>query len=103
MNQIDLQRFVSAGYFLIRSGNPGWDQLKTDLLPETLLSLSDHITPKFNVGWGWRPGNKEAALKFGVRESMWDEFVTWCGYHYKAEMDMWSMFYSPDTARRIAH
>gem|GEM_PF-1469357 len=39
MEYIDLEQFVSAGYFLIRAGNPGWEQLKTELLPEMLLSV----------------------------------------------------------------
>ncbi len=102
MEQIDFQRFVSAGYFLIRAGNPGWEQLQTELLPTTLLSLSQCIAPRFDVAWRWIPGNKQAALDFGVAEADWDEFVHWCGYEYASEMDVWSMFYTPDSARHLA-
>ncbi len=102
MEQIDIQRFVSAGYFLIRAGSPGWEQLQTELLPTTLLSLAKTISLRFNVAWGWRTGSKQTALDFGVAETDWDEFVHWCGYEYASEMDVWSMFYTPDSARHLA-
>ena len=103
MEPVDFKRFVSAGYFLVRAGNPGWEQLRSDLLPEELISLSDCISRHLNVGWGWIPGNKEAALQFGVREDALDEFVRWCWEEHKIDMDMWSMFYSPEAANRIAN
>ena len=102
MEPVDIERFVSAGYFLIRAGNPGWDQLKTDLLPENLLSLANCISEKLNVGWGWNPGDKPSALQFGICEEMLDEFVEWCQHDYESELGVWSMFNSPEAANRFA-
>src|SRR5579859_724327 len=102
MEAIDFRRFISGGYFLIQAGNPGWEQLKTELLPEKLISLAPCISQRLDISWGWNPERKMAALQFGVREASWDEFMTWCGQEYRVDMDRWSMFYSPDAARRIA-
>jgi hypothetical protein len=103
MELIDFRHFISAGYFLIQAGNPMWEQLETELLPEKLISLSDCIANKFNVAWGWTTGNKSLALQFGIREALWDEFVIWSQNAYLGDMDIWSMFYSPKAARQITN
>lgn len=103
MEAVDLARFYSGGYFLIRSGNPGWDQHETELLPDERLSLSSHITPHFNLAWGWSTGDKEIALKFGVREELWDDFADWCQHDFSEVMDLWGIFYSPEGASSIAY
>ncbi|MBI1257692.1 MAG: hypothetical protein GC204_09500 [Chloroflexi bacterium] len=98
---IDLSDYYSGGYFLIRADKPTWPQLQTDLLPEKLLSLSGHICPRLKVYWGWTPGDRETALRFGIPEDKWAEFVEWCRTGYLADLDVVSMFYSPEAARRF--
>jgi hypothetical protein len=98
---IDLNDYYSGGYFLLRADKPDWPQLKTDLLPEKLVSLSTCMCPRVSVGWGWDPGDKQAALDFGVPAERLDEFVAWCGYASETEIGVWSMFYSIDIARQF--
>jgi hypothetical protein len=98
---IDLDDYYSGGYFLLRADKPEWPQLQTDLLPAKLLSLSDHICPRLAVYWGWNPGNKEAALKFGIPQTKLDEFIEWCHFGYQTDLEFVSMFYSTDAARRF--
>lgn len=98
---IDLNDYYSGGYFLLRAAKPDWPQLQTDLLPEKLVSLSTCMCPRVSVGWGWDPGDKQAALDFGVPADKLDEFVDWCGYAHQTEIDVWSMFYSIDITRQF--
>lgn len=98
---IDLGEYYSGGYFLIRADKPDWPQLQTDLLPDKLISLSFCMCPHLQVYWGWNPGDREAALRFGIPENQLDEFVAWCGTEYQSDLDIVSMFYSPDAARRF--
>jgi len=96
---IDLSEYYSGGYFLIRAHKPDWPQLQTDLLPEKLLSLSRCICPRVEVAWGWIPGDREAALRFGILEDKLDEFVEWCGH--TSDIDHLSMFHSVEAAQRF--
>jgi hypothetical protein len=97
---IDLDDYYSGGYFLLRANKPDWPALQTDLLPEKLISLSQHICPRLSVLWGWNPGNKQAALDFGIPQNKMDEFVEWCSA-YHADLDIMSMFNSNDAALRF--
>lgn len=101
METVELQDFYSGGYFLIRANHPGWDQLKSELIPEQLISLSNCICPKFNVNWGWTTGDKQTALDFGIDKNRLEEFLDWCGHEYKETMDMWSMFYTSNDVRQF--
>jgi len=98
---IDLDAYYSGGYFLLRADKPDWYQLKTDLLPEKLISLSTCMCPRVSVGWGWNPGDKQAALDFGIPPERLDDFIDWCGYASEKEIGVWSMFYSVDIARHF--
>lgn len=98
---IDLRDYQVAGYFLIKANKPDWPQLKTELLPEKLLSLSDCICPRLSVWWGWQPGDKDAALNFGIPPSKLDEFVDWCTQDYEAVLEPGSAFRSIDAAREF--
>lgn len=98
---IDLADYYSGGYFLIRADKPDWEQLKTDLLPEKLLSFSNCICSSFYVWWGWHPGDRQAAVKFGIPETKLDEFVEWCGSAIGVDISHPSMFYSVDAAQRF--
>lgn len=100
-DKINLDNFYSGGYFLVRLRKHGWEQLSKDLLPEQIISLSECLSEKLNVSWGWPTGNKQHALDFGISTSKLDEFVEWCHYHYSSEMDMWGIFHSTDAARRF--
>jgi len=98
---LDLSDYYSGGYFLIRAGKPDWPQLQTDVFPDKLLSLSQCICPRLGVYWGWTPGDRDAALRFGIPAARMDEFVEWCGTGFQVDLDYPSMFYSPDAARRF--
>lgn len=99
----ELQDFYSGGYFLIRMGRPDWGYPFDEYLPDgNLMSLSNCICKnRLMIHWGWTPGDKEAALDFGIHEHQWDDFVDWCGTAYLEYMDVFSMFYSPDGAREF--
>ncbi|MEZ4669842.1 MAG: hypothetical protein R3E39_18200 [Anaerolineae bacterium] len=101
MDDIDSKMFYSGGYFLIRANHPGWEQLRSALIPAKLISLSSCICPMFNVNWGWVTGDKQSALDFGIAEEAIDEFLDWCAEDYKQTVDIWSMFYTPDNARQF--
>src|SRR5215207_9422330 len=98
---LDLNDYYSGGYFLIRANKPDWPLLKTDLLPDKLVSLSMCMCPRVSVGWGWIPGNREAAIRFGIPESRVDDFVVWCGTGFGSDIDVFSMFYSTNAAYRF--
>jgi hypothetical protein len=100
VDSVDVQDFFSGGYFLLRAGRPDWQLPFGQFLPEgNLISLSEHICrQRLSVIWGWNPGNREAALGFGIPDAQLDEFVTWCGEEYREWMDLTSMFYSPEGA-----
>lgn len=101
METVDLDNFYSGGYFLLRAGRPDWPPPFGAFLPDgNLLSLSKHICEKrLSVIWGWKPGDPEAALEFGIPPERLAEFVEWCGAGYHEFMDLVSMFYSPEAAR----
>jgi hypothetical protein len=98
---IDLSNYYSGGYFLIRADKPDWPQLQTHLLPDKLISLSRELCPHVEVFWGFNPGDREAALRFGIPQDNLDEFLEWCGGEYEADLDINSMFYSPEAARHF--
>jgi hypothetical protein len=98
---INLNDYYSGGYILLRANKPDWPQLKTDLLPDKLVSLS-HLCPKVNVNWGWVTGDKDVALSFGIPEAKLNEFAAWCAKEFESDMDMYSVFHSTDAARRFA-
>jgi hypothetical protein len=98
---IDLSHFYSGGYFLIREGHPGWEQLKGPLLPDRLISLSSCIATHFQLHWGWNPGNKAKSKELGIPQSRWDAFVDWCNKADGVEISWASMFYSPEAARHF--
>jgi hypothetical protein len=100
MDSIDLNNFYSGGYFLIREGKTEWLQTSSNLLPDKLLSLSNHVgSEKFSVFWGWPTGDRDSALKFGIPKNRLDEFVEWCSGEYEAWLDIDALFYSPQNAR----
>jgi hypothetical protein len=101
MAVVDLSQYYSGGYFLVRAGNPGWEQLKSELLPDQFISLSDHFSPRLSIGWGRTPGCPECALDFGIFLEKLDGFIVWCRHDYQTHMDFWSMFHSTTSARRF--
>jgi len=103
MKSENLEAFYSGGYFLIRANHPGWEQLNSELIPKRLISLSDCICPKFNVGWGWVTGDPQIALEFGIAQSRLPDFVEWSRTDYKEAMDIWGMFYTPNNAREFVN
>lgn len=101
METVDLKDFYSGGYFLLRAGRPDWPPPFGKFLPDgNLISLSECICQKrLSVIWGWNPGNREAALEFGIPHTRLAEFVAWCGSEYRELMDVTSMFHSPEAVR----
>jgi hypothetical protein len=98
-----LDDYYSAGYFLIRkSKRPEWLDEPRGLVPDEIISLEKEFCPKFNVGWTWTPGDKPAALDFGIDEAKWAEFKHWCtDNHRTRNIEVWSMLRSTDVARRV--
>jgi hypothetical protein len=98
---VDLKDFYSGGYFLLRAGRPDWPPPFGEFLPGgQLISLSHCVCRKrLSVIWGWNPGDRQAALEFGISDTRLAEFVEWCGTEYLELMDLTSMFYSPEAAR----
>jgi hypothetical protein len=103
VDTVDLRDFYSGGYFLLRAGRPDWKAPFGEFLPGgNLISLSSCICRnRLSVIWGWNPGNREAALEFGIPETRLAEFINWCGVEYLQWMDLASMFHSPQAARHF--
>lgn len=124
---IDLRDYYAGGYYLIRANRPDWPQLEHELprrrvdppqngasghppavLPpdepptDLLLSLSRCICPRLEIAWGWPPADREAALQFGIAAECFDDFVAWCATDYQLELDYYSIFHTPASARRFA-
>lgn len=102
MDGIDLDDFYSSGYFLIRANHPGWEQLRTELLPDKLVSLSSCISPRLEVCWGWGADSAPLVLDFGIPQEKLEAFTAWCQGAYADDANMWGMFFSTDGARRFA-
>lgn len=99
---IDLADYYSGGYFLVRAENPErYAQFISKLQVDKLVSLSTILCPRLAVHWGWNPGDREAALKFGIPAEKLDEFVEWCNEAHYIDIEHPSMFTSLDAARRI--
>lgn len=102
MPAVNVDDYYSAGYFLIReSKRPAWLDEPAGLVPDELISLESEFCPKLNISWGWNPPDRTSALDFGLYESKWDEFRHWCAAVHHKEIDIWSMLYSTDAARRF--
>jgi hypothetical protein len=100
-DEIDLSNFYSGGYFLVQKTQHRWQKPNKELLPEKLISLSKCICPIFDVTWAWKTGDKQKILDVGILESKFDEFIHWSKQVAESDIDMWSMFYSPDSVRRF--
>jgi hypothetical protein len=98
---VDLDDYYAGGYFLIHAGKPDWEQLKTDLLPEKVISLSQCINNRFAVHWGWQPGDRRSLVQFGIPESELEAFITWSQTAVGQEIDVYSVFASTEAARRF--
>lgn len=102
MTTINLDEYVSAGYFLILKGKrPHWLDEPAGLVLDEILSLECAFCEKLHVGWGWTPGNFQAALDFGIPEVHWEDFRNWCGASDRHDIEVWSMFRSTDAVRRF--
>jgi hypothetical protein len=97
---IDLADYYSGGYFLIRADNPArYAELINELQVDKVLSLSTLLCPRLAVHWGWTPDDRMAAIKFGIPENKFDEFVQWCNDAHYIDIEHPSMFVSVDAAR----
>lgn len=101
MTAVDRSQFYSGGFFLIRSGHPGWEELDAELVPPKLVSLSDHISPRFNVVWTWIPGDQESALNFGVQATKWDELEMYCLEEFEKQIDLGGVFSARQYAQQF--
>jgi hypothetical protein len=99
---INLSDYYAGGYLLIRAGKPDWEQLKTDLLPDKVISLSQCINQRLYIHWGWLPGDRAAAIRFGIPESEIEAFVQWTRTEMEREISFPSAFISTQTARHFA-
>ncbi|HEX2909012.1 MAG TPA: hypothetical protein VHO69_19220 [Phototrophicaceae bacterium] len=96
---IDLNNFYSGGYYLVR-GVQRQDWMKTNLLPETIISLS-HLCPRYSILLGWMPDYRQEALDFGIPEDKLDELDQWCSAAYEVEIGFPLLFYTLEGARRF--
>jgi hypothetical protein len=95
--------YICGGYVLLKAANPGWSHWKEhSLLPPKVISLSDCISPKVVMYWGWQPGDKQAALNFGVSEAQWDDYKAWMNEGYRSKIDVFSIFLTVDFSREFA-
>lgn len=101
MQRTDLKGFYSGGYFLLRTGTPDKRPPTKEAWPtDYLVSLSECVSgPRLSVVWGWEPGSPQTAREFGIPEARMNDFIDWCRSGYKDQLDLFSMFYSPDAAR----
>jgi hypothetical protein len=77
---MDLADYYSAGYHLIRTRFSKWPEWeKNPLLPKKALSLSECISLRFAIYWGWNNRNdyREETLKFGIPETKLNDFYQW--------------------------
>ena len=76
----DLSDYYSAGYHLIRSRFSEWPEWENStLLPKKAISLSECISLRFAIYWGWnhRDSHREDTLKFGIPETKLNHFYQW--------------------------
>ncbi|MDX2141656.1 MAG: hypothetical protein SF123_26450 [Chloroflexota bacterium] len=101
MAALDLNNFYCGGYLLLRSDRPDWRAPFGEYLSSgNLISLSSCICRhRLSVFWGWVPGDREAAIRFGISEQQMDDFLEWCTTEYETVLDVPSLFYSVDAAR----
>ena len=113
---IDLKDYYSGGYFLIRSETLDARLSETvelpegmkpvpfgssGLLPGKILSYSEHMADKLHIHWGWKPGNRKAAIEFGIPAERLQDFILWCGTDYRSDADYDGMFFSVNAARQF--
>jgi hypothetical protein len=98
---VDLSDYYSGGYFLVKAQKPDWENLKNPRLADKLISLSICIGSHLMVYWGWQPGDKEAALKFGIPAEKLTEFVDWCNSEAQSQIEYQGMFYSTASAQQF--
>jgi hypothetical protein len=95
MTNIDRSQFYSGGFFLIRAVETPQGLDDSNLLPEKIISLSSCFCKKLDNTWTWTADKTEEAFEFGISESKWDMFKSWCSTQYQAEqLDMYGMFNS---------
>lgn len=100
MNEVNLNDYYSAGYFLIRkSKRPFWLNEPIGLVSEDIVSLESAFCPKFHLSWGWGSERHDSAIEFGIDASKLGELGRWCSANHYKGIDVWSMFYSTDTVR----
>lgn len=75
VSDVDLNQYYAAGYTILREGSrKEWQDAQ--LLPSTLLSLSDHVAHRFHLWWSWDTGfDKETIDDFGIKNAR--EFAAW--------------------------
>jgi len=95
---IDLNNYYSAGYFLIRANDSGWDFPK-GAAPEHIVSLSQCICSRLDPVWGWNPPSRQQALDFGIPLNEYEAFAAWS--QENSESCWPGMFYSTAAARRM--
>ena len=105
-DDIHLDDYYSAGYFLIRrEKRKAWLDEPTGLVADELISLESEFSIKFHLSWGWNAKDSviDEALDFGINGSKWEEFERWCAKAHGKVIDVWSMFYSVDAIRQFVN
>lgn len=107
MDQVDLSKFYSGGYFLVLAENPGmppgWGHFEPDLVPEMVISLSGCMLLVVDAAWELFPLNDLKVLDLGESLEKKDALHEWCKPDNALGYDPQScLFYEPAAARRFA-
>ncbi len=98
-------KYISGGYYLI-SPIKRPDYLDKDLIPDSILSVSDCLCdfhPDINVLWGGSNNNKEKYMEqLKITQSIYEEMENWVGGMAEKEIFEYpQMFTSLDLAREF--
>lgn len=95
----ELSDFVAGGYFLLKSV-PRLMWMASDLLPDSILSLSECISPSVQIYWGWHENGQAEARQFGIPESKLAGLRDWLTLGERAHFS--NVFYSVSAAQEFA-
>lgn len=102
MSDIDRSQFYSGGFFLIRTGHASWEELDAELVPPKLVSLSRHMSPRFNVVWTWTAeDHSPEAIEFGIPKTKWNDLKTWCKDEFEKQIDIGGIFSTIRSAQQF--
>lgn len=98
---IDLSDYAAGGYFITKYADRP-EYFDAGLLPERLVSLSECISPKVMVAWGWDLNEyQDEALAFGIPAEKLLELATWSQAKHEVDIGHPDVFYTLDAAQKF--